>query len=173
MRIGEFGVAKREADPDREPDTFGFCGQEFTISDDGSALPVLEWIEATADDLKISDPRALEITLRLIRGTIAPGDWQRFKRVAETNKAQVSDLLGIVYGIWEARSGRPTVRSSDSSDGPSDTGESSTAPSSSAASSDPTPIASGAVSKAHKKAMSQMRKQGLRSVDDLIAAHAG
>lgn len=133
MDLGEFGVAEREADPDREPDVFSFCGERFQIADQQGSMPMLRFAAAATSGVQTDDLEALAVTHDMIRDCLADGEWPRFQRVATVNRARTEDLMPICRVIWQVLSGRPTIRPSDSSDGPSSIGENSPEPSSSEA----------------------------------------
>ena len=136
--LGEFGAAKRDADPDREVDTFKFYGEEFTVADRVGAMPLLRFAAAAVSGADSAEAEGLSAMHDLLRDCLPADDWRRFQQVAEENKADGDELLAISRTVYQAISGRPTRRPSDSSDGPSSTGASSRVPSSTEVSSTPT-----------------------------------
>lgn len=154
--LGEFGAAKREQDPDREPDTFKFYGDQFTVADRVGAMPLLRFAAAAQSGADSSEQEGLSAMHDLLRDCLSPADWRRFQQVASDNRADGDELLGICRAVYQALSGRPTRRPSDSSDGPSPTGESSKESLSSVASLPP----------GHGPVMNDPRVRELRSIDD-------
>jgi hypothetical protein len=61
-------------------------------------------------------------TLDFLRAVIHADDWERFRKAARENRAQVErDLMPIVVAAFVQPTARPTGRSSDSSGGPKNT----------------------------------------------------
>jgi hypothetical protein len=135
--LGEFGKALQEADPDREPDTFLFFGETFTVPAYISALPLMEYAAAANARVDSKSIEGLAAMHSLIRACVVADDWARFQTVATANAADDEDLLQVCRAVMAAATARPTVRPSGSSDGPPSTGASSKEPSSSDASSTP------------------------------------
>lgn len=160
--LGEFGVAARDTEPtdDHEPDRIVFCGEEFDLADHVGAMPFLQFADAMMSGATTADAQGDAALYGLLRDTIAADQFARFQSVATEHKAQASDLLAVVRGIIQARSGRPTQRPSDSADGPSPTGESSRAPSSSEESSPP---------RARPKVPLAVLEEGQAAVDRFVA----
>lgn len=123
--IGEFGAAVAEQDPDREPDQFKFYGELFTVADRVGSMPLLRFAAAAASGADSAEQEGLAAMHDLLRDCLSTDDWRRFQQVAQENKADGDELLAICRAVYQALSGRPTRRPSDSSDGPSATGESS------------------------------------------------
>lgn len=62
-------------------------------------------------------------TLDFLRAVVHGDDWERFRKAARDNRAQVKrDLMPIVVAAFVQPTERPTSRPSDSSDGPASTG---------------------------------------------------
>lgn len=124
--LGEFGVAVREVE-DREPDTFDFCGQTFTVGVAG-LIPLGKFAKAAVSGVDSSDMEGLAAILDMLSDTVVDEDRGRFLEVATRNRAQADDLMPIIQAVIQAQSGHPTQRPSDSSGGPLTTGQSLTAP---------------------------------------------
>jgi hypothetical protein len=61
-------------------------------------------------------------TLDFLRAVIHSDDWERFRKAARDNRAQVArDLMPVVVAAFVQPTERPTSRPSDSSDGPKNT----------------------------------------------------
>lgn len=134
--IGEFEVAVKAADPNVEPDQFRFCNELFTVGRVG-LIPLGRFAKAAVSGLDTSDMEGLAAMSDMIADCVVDEDQQRFLDLAQKHRAQADDLMPIVMALVQGESGRPTQSPSDSSDGPSTTGESSRALSSSAPVSDP------------------------------------
>lgn len=133
--IGTFGAAAREADPEVEPDTFGFFGETFEVADRVGAMPLLRFASVAEQGTQAEDLAGLAAMHELLRDCLASGEWPRFQKVAADNKASAEELMAVCGAVYQAVTGRPTRQPSDSSDGLSTTGESSRAPLSSVGSS--------------------------------------
>jgi hypothetical protein len=137
MRIGEFEVAARAADPDRELDTFLFCGQEFTVAPEVNILAIGRFQMAAGDGMDSNDPDALPLLIQTIASCVIEEDENRFLNLATRRRADPDLLLKIVQAVMEAQTGLPTEAPADSSPGLSTTSPSSKALSSSVAPSGP------------------------------------
>jgi hypothetical protein len=135
--LGEFGAAKREADPNRERDTLSLCGVEFNVPDAIDPLAILEFGAAAASGLDSESPAGLAAIYALIRSSVEEEDWPRFQATVRRHRPPVQVLMDLCMAVIQRESGRPTVQPSGSSDGSSPTGESSRASFSSAVSSRP------------------------------------
>lgn len=103
-------------------DSFGeveFFGEKFRTNDpDECQWAMLEFAEA-ATDADSETLAGLASVMRFLKVAIVAEDWARFQKSARRNKAQVKrDLMPIIVAIFTGETGRPTSRSSDSSDGP-------------------------------------------------------
>lgn len=131
---GEFAAAAQdaanEAAGEREPDTFGFYGQTFELRDRVGLMTLMQFAAVAVKGVEVDDMEGLVAVYRMLEDVIVPDDWQRFQDHARTVSASSDDLLAVVKQAMQVIGGRPTVRPSDSSDGPSSTTESSKVPSS-------------------------------------------
>ena len=128
--LGNFGTAKRDADPNYEPDTFEFYGESFEVARRVGGMPLLDFAEVATNGTEAEELEGLAAMKALLRDCLVPGDWARFQKVAQENKSELAEMMKICAVVYETVSARPTERPSDSADGPSTTGESSKAPSS-------------------------------------------
>jgi hypothetical protein len=133
MRIGEFEVAARAADPERELDTFLFCGQEFTVAPEVNILAIGRFQMAAGEGVDSNDPDALPLLIQTIASCVVEEDENRFLNLATRRRADPDLLLKIVQAVMEAQTGFPTEPPVDSSPGLSTTSPSSRALSSSVA----------------------------------------
>lgn len=125
--IGEFEVAVKQADPNREPDQFKFCGELFTVSDRDLTVTLGRFARAAQSGLDTAEMDGLAAMMGLIEAVVIDEDRARFLDLAERKGADPEVLFKIVQAVVEAQTGRPTEQPSDSSAGLSTTGESSKA----------------------------------------------
>jgi hypothetical protein len=125
--LGEFEAAVREADPDREADTFTLCGETFTVADEIGIVPLGMFAKAATSGLDTAEMDGLAALVDMASQCVVEEDVERFLSVASKKRINAELLLKIVQAVIEAQSGRPTQRPSDSSDGSSTTGASSKA----------------------------------------------
>lgn len=111
-----------------------FFGETFTVRDpDQYEVAMLDFADA-ATNVDSETLEGLASVKRFLRAAIAEDEWSRFWNLARKNRAKVKDdLMPLVVTIFQGNTGRPTGRSSDSSDGPEIMSESSAAVSSSVA----------------------------------------
>jgi hypothetical protein len=119
MRIGEFEVAARAADPERELDTFLFCGQEFTVAPEVNILAIGRFQMAAGEGVDSNDPDALPLLIQTIASCVVEEDENRFLNLATRRRADPDLLLKIVQAVMEAQTGFPTEPPVDSSVAPS------------------------------------------------------
>lgn len=119
--------------------TVDFLGETFAVSDEMNPWVLSEFAVAVDEGLETSSFKGLAALARFITECIAvedvrgperdvdgekvPGDVlaqgrERFVRLARSGKPSEDDLMGVVYQMFGMETGRPTGRSSDSSDGP-------------------------------------------------------
>lgn len=112
-----------------------FFGETFGVRDsDEYEVAMLDFADA-ATNIDSETLEGLASVKRFLRAAIVEDEWSRFWNLARKNRAKVKDhLMPVVVAIFQGNTGRPTGRSSDSSDGPEVIAESSTGASSSVAS---------------------------------------
>lgn len=113
--------------PAKKPDAgeIQFFGEAFRMSYKAGSMPVLRFAKIASEGADASEMDSMVAMYDLIQACIDPADWARFEKTAMSNSADDDDLLGVVGQVLRAQAGRPTVRSSDSSGGPSATAPSS------------------------------------------------
>lgn len=131
MALKDFDAARRERRRNREPIAFRLGGQEFTLPATLPAGHILDLIEADAD----GNPVATLVACRRFLAAILASDEdrERLEVVLRSHDDPVDlndDLIEVVDWIAEQYTGRPTKRSSDSSDGPQTNGNGSSSSSS-------------------------------------------
>lgn len=132
--LGEFEVAAREADPDREPDQFKLNGELFTVSDRDLTIVFAKFARAATSGLDTADMEGLAAMLDMLEGIVVDEDQPRLVNLSKRIGLDGEKLMEIIQAVIEAKTGRPTVQPSGSPAGLSTTGVSSKAPSSSAVS---------------------------------------
>jgi hypothetical protein len=121
--IGEFEAAVKEADPNREPDTFKLQGQTFTVADEPNIVALGMFARSAREGADSNDMEGLATLIDTVASVVVPEDEMRFLALASKHRLDPELLLQIVQAVLEAQSGRPTESSSDSSTGRSTTGE--------------------------------------------------
>jgi hypothetical protein len=123
--LGELGAAEQETDAEAEPTTFGFHGERFSLPARIGSLPLMRFAAAAEADVNIESMAGKAAVYSLIRAVVDPADWPRFEKTANAHAADTAELLDVCTAILVHFAGRPTVRPSDSSDGPPATTENS------------------------------------------------
>lgn len=120
--VGDFGAAKAEADPDREPEQFGFFGEVFTITPRTPGVgPLMDFAEAAqSDDTGLKGLVAMK---GLLRSCIAGEDFDRFWQSVIRNDVDAELLMHVCDKVYEVISGRPTVSPTGSAGGRSTTSQ--------------------------------------------------
>lgn len=96
---------------------YNLFGESFGLADSVGEFALMEFAEA-AEDVESNSLGAMAAVMRLLREAVVPQDWQRFRAACRANKATTEQLLPVVMAAFEQETDRPTVRPSDSSDGP-------------------------------------------------------
>jgi len=123
QHLGTFGAAHAEANSD-ELDTFDWYGETIRISDRLAGAPLFEYAEAVVSDLDVKDMQAIAATKRMVQSCIVKDDWTRFWKAYDENRGTTEELAELSAALYQHLAGRPTDRPSDSSGGPSQTGNS-------------------------------------------------
>ena len=103
-----------------------FFGEKFELRPVQQFL-LMEFAEVVDDADENGIPAAAAM-MRLLREAVLPEDWKRFRALAVKNNATGEDLMPVIQATVEEGDDRPTVRSSDSSDGPDVTASRSVSP---------------------------------------------
>jgi hypothetical protein len=129
-RLGSFGAAVREFDPDGARDTFDFFGETFTVEGVIPSMLHLQLGAALAGKIAEMDGNAavyavlrcaLSKPKREVDGkTVEEDDSQfdRFYMLAVDRRCNLDSLLDLVLSMFEAQSGRPTEQQPTSPPGP-------------------------------------------------------
>lgn len=122
--LGDLGVA-------REPEviTFGYFGERLRTNPDLTDVGIMRMVRRLAST---DNAGALDAFENMVGDLLHPEDVEQFWDLAQRNRQTLDDVGDTVEQIIEGVTERPTVRPSDSSDGPSRTGRNSTGDSSSA-----------------------------------------
>jgi hypothetical protein len=122
-KLGDFGAAIQELDPNAEKDTFTFFGEEFEVVAD--LPPMLVFQLAAGMTGKVDENEAMGAMWTAL--SISLGDrFNEFYRLTVTKGADIPSLMELVMTIFQASGGeRPTVQVSDSPPGQSATSPSS------------------------------------------------
>lgn len=125
MKLGSFGAAVREFDPDGERNTFDFFGEEFTIH--GVIPPMIMLHLGAAMAGKVSDVEGnaamweafqAALTRPAVDGGRADdSDFDRFYRLAIARKCSTDELIKLVFALIGGQADLPTERQPTSPDG--------------------------------------------------------
>lgn len=103
-------------------------GEDFPLEDEVNDFIFDEYLESL-DSENMAEIKAAR--MRLLKAVIGRKQWSRFRALAVKHGADDRAMFEVLNQAFEAKQGRPTGRSSDSSDGPPATAVSSTDDSSS------------------------------------------
>lgn len=98
-----------------------FAGESFLTADKIGLMPLMKFARTAKGGADSGDLDGLLAMYDLLEQVIAPADWERFQSVAGRERADGEQLMAVVGAVFAALAGRPTQRSSDSSDGPTTT----------------------------------------------------
>lgn len=107
------------AEDARVPLTIGWKDETFELSDTPNAAPIYQFAMLAQDGVDSTELEGIAATGRMIEAYLAPHEVARFWAHAAKTRATDDELLAVMGLAVMALTGRPTVRSSDSSDGPS------------------------------------------------------
>lgn len=99
-------------------ETVEFLGETFTVAERIGSLPIMRFAKIAKQGVDANDLEGLSALYDLLRQCITDGDWARFEKHADTQRADGDQLLEVVQAVFTVVAGRPTGRSSDSSGGP-------------------------------------------------------
>jgi hypothetical protein len=134
-KLGSFGAAVREIDPDSERDTFDFFDREFTVHAAIPPMLVLQLGAMMAGELGIIDSNAV-VYKALRHALTVPGDdaaetlpdtsqFDLFEHLATKRRCSNDELIRLVYSLLGIQIAFPTEPQPTSPDGLPETGESS------------------------------------------------
>lgn len=112
-------------------DTIPFHGEDYRLADKMGLMPLMRFAKLARSGLDSQEMEGLAAMYDLLEQCIDPEDWARFEAAATRERDQGDELMAVVTKAIELMAARPTLRSSDSSDGPPNTSGSSTGGSSS------------------------------------------
>ncbi len=151
MDVGDF-TPTQTTDPEAEPDTFTYFGEQFDIPATvgaGSLLQFTYYIKMADGQAKRGDAalrkalteeakmranvekveaelNATSAVYKLLASCLGESQMDRLLRAVDANGVQPEGLMELCNNIQEAVAARPTRRSADSSAGPSTNGSGST-----------------------------------------------
>lgn len=133
-KLGSFGAAAREIDPDSERDTFDFFGEEFTVHGTIPPMLMLRLGAYMAGELGLIESNAA-VYKALRCALTAPADpgtgaadgeqFDRFEQLAVAKRCHVDELIKLVFALVGIQIAFPTEPQPTSPDGLPDTSESS------------------------------------------------
>lgn len=106
-----------------EYDEVEFFGETFRVNRvEDYEWQMLEFAKAASSGADSDLLSGAAAVFEFLEAVIHADDWPQFRATAKKNRAQVTrDLMPIVVAAFTQTTGRPTVRPSDSSDGPTRT----------------------------------------------------
>ena len=93
-----------------------FHGEKFALEDHLSDFALSEFAAAAQSDADAASPEGAAAVFNLLEVCIVPSDWPRFRKLARRH-GSTEALLPVVAAVFKAHTERPTLPSSDSSDG--------------------------------------------------------
>lgn len=93
-----------------------FHGEEFALPERTGAMAMYEFAHLAEEGASEMEEKAA--IYALLESCIAEEDWARFRKVAKKHRATEDELIQVIGQVLVVLAGRPTSRSSDSSDGP-------------------------------------------------------
>lgn len=94
-------------------------GESFEVWPEISAWAFADFAaKMEKDDSEAAGAGAVLATMALLKDCVIPEDWDRFEAHTRAKRASFEDLLAVIKSMTSKQAERPTVRSSDSSDGP-------------------------------------------------------
>ena len=96
-----------------------FLGESFEAQPP-SAVALMDFAEIAADGTESNQMAGIVAMKTLLRDCFEPAEFDRFWAVARKQRADGEKLMAFIAALASGEAGRPTQRSSDSSDGPSD-----------------------------------------------------
>ena len=115
-KLGAFGAAVREADPNAERDSFEFCGEAFEVQ--GDIPPMLMIQLGAAATGKIEEQEGFGAIWEVMRCSLTTAEdasgFQRFYRLAVARCVPLEELIRLAMALFEAQAGRPTEQRPDS-----------------------------------------------------------
>jgi hypothetical protein len=106
-------------------------GEQYQVADKIGDMAMMRFAKVAMSGADSDSITGLAAMYDLLEECLTPRDWARFEAHALRSKATSDQMMELVKETYQALSGRPTVRPSDSSDGQPATVESSEAGSSS------------------------------------------
>ncbi len=98
-----------------------FFGETFAVPDRIAATAVMRFAKAAKAEVDSKSFEGMVAQYDLLQQAIAPEDWVRFEALADSERASGEELWDVISQVFVLLADRPTVRSSDSSDGPQTT----------------------------------------------------
>jgi hypothetical protein len=98
-----------------------FGGETFAVAERIGTMPLMQFAKIAKGGTDSDTMAGFTALYDLLEQCIDPADWQRFQDVATRTRADSKDLMTVIGRAVGAMTDRPTLRPSDSSDGPAST----------------------------------------------------
>lgn len=99
-------------------ETVEFYGKHFHVAERVGLMPLMRFAVVAQSGVDSNDLEGLAAMHGLLEQAVHPDDWARFQQHATDSRADGDELMEFVGKVMAVMAGRPTSRSSDSSDGP-------------------------------------------------------
>lgn len=113
--------ARRRADEEAaaaEPVTLEWMGETFTVAEKVGWMPVARFAKIASAGVDSESLDGLVAIYDMLENCLDAESWARFQAHATAIRASGDDCMRLVQLTTQAVTARPTLRSSDSSDGP-------------------------------------------------------
>lgn len=127
MYQGDFTATAEDAaeETPRDPDTFGFHGDTFTLRDHIGLMTLMRYAAVAKKGVKVDAVEGLVAMYELLEDCLTADDWPRFETLCRRQSVGEDELLAVVKRCVQIVASRPTGRPSASPGGPETTSTSS------------------------------------------------
>lgn len=100
-------------------------GETYQVADKVGDMALMRFAKVADQGIDSNEMRGLAAMYDILEACLTPDDWRRFEAHALRVRAQSDEIMELVKETYEALSGRPTRRPTNSSAGPQPTQENS------------------------------------------------
>lgn len=122
-------IEKARAEREQAQRTFTLGGETFTHRPTAEMETLADYYDMTSGRTNVDNHEAIAIIDRTVLAFLEPGQEEKWAKIrhSETHPLSVGDCHGLIEALLAATTGRPTLRPTDSTGGPSTNGTTSTA----------------------------------------------
>lgn len=108
--------------------TFELAGEQFVHRAAVNMETLADYYDMSSGRSDVNNHEAIEIIDRTVLAFLEPGQEDKWRKLRDdpVNPISPADAHGLIEALLSATSGRPTMRPSDSTDGPESNGTTST-----------------------------------------------